>query len=135
MARKRSSAPKHTKVPLIWFILAILALAIPLSVIFSQQKTSFKQEAAGKKMCAQVLTPARNKVNGKCKVFSNACLPKGWVRDSSCKTAKASPTIIPDKQFCAQVITAARDSQTGACQLFPDSCLPDGWVKDSTCAN
>lgn len=49
MANKRSNSRKITKVPLALFVLGIIALAIPLTVIFSQQQTSFQQFAAKNK--------------------------------------------------------------------------------------
>lgn len=49
MVKKRYTSKKITKVPLALFILGIIALAIPLTVIFSQQHTSFEQFAAKKK--------------------------------------------------------------------------------------
>lgn len=36
-------------------------------------------------VCLQVLTPARNTTTRVCNVFSNSCLPVGWVKDTSCQ--------------------------------------------------
>ncbi|MBI2039355.1 MAG: hypothetical protein HYT22_03725 [Candidatus Niyogibacteria bacterium] len=39
---------------------------------------------ANGRICAQVVTPARNAATKDCKVFPNACLPDGWVPDRAC---------------------------------------------------
>lgn len=36
------------------------------------------------RICAEVITPARNTATKECKVFPNACLSDGWIPDRSC---------------------------------------------------
>ncbi len=46
---------------------------------------SFQQDT----VCAQVMTPAREKITSQCRVFTNSCLPPGWFRDDSCQSQTA----------------------------------------------
>ena|SRR3989344_2196812 len=39
------------------------------------------------KVCAQVITPAKNPQTGQCETFTSSCIPEGWVVDRvNCKT-------------------------------------------------
>jgi putative hemolysin len=50
-------------------------------------------------VCAQILTPARERLTGYCKVFPNSCLPPGWMPDQTCQTqagaVDGSATVVP----------------------------------------
>ncbi len=46
-------------------------------------------------ICAQVLTPARNKATQECQTFGNSCLPDGWVIDRSCQIPTSTPAPVP----------------------------------------
>ena len=39
-------------------------------------------------MCSEVITPARERLTGYCKVFPNSCLPPGWIQDQTCKMSQ-----------------------------------------------
>ena len=42
-------------------------------------------------ICLQVLTKAANTSTGECKVFSDSCLPAGWVKNVDCKPGEIIP--------------------------------------------
>ena len=56
------------------------------------------------KICAEVITPARNKNTKECKVFPNSCLPEGWVPDRTCSAKTQCPAIDLElfKRECAE---------------------------------
>lgn len=41
--------------------------------------------------CAQVLTPARHKITGKCVTFPSSCVPPGWEPAGKCEASKEVP--------------------------------------------
>lgn len=45
------------------------------------------RERENTRICAQVLTPARNQFTKKCWTFKTSCLPEGWQVDRTCKEA------------------------------------------------
>lgn len=41
-------------------------------------------------VCAQVITPARDRLTKQCKVFTNSCLPPGWIQDQTCQASSGT---------------------------------------------
>jgi len=56
----------------------------------SSKANGFKSSSASfqDKLCAQVITSAKNQITGECKEFSNACIPSGWEKVGVCNTLK-----------------------------------------------
>ena len=74
-----------------------------MTVKFIQKAKGFsnvsqKKFSAGKsfssspkdKLCAQVITSAKNKITGECKEFSNSCIPSGWEKVGGCNLPKSN---------------------------------------------
>lgn len=45
------------------------------------------------RLCAQVLTPARNVSTRVCRIFSNSCIPEGWKVDKECAKVDIKPSV------------------------------------------
>lgn len=69
------------------------------------------------KICADVITKAKNPTTGEIKEFPTPCdVPEGW------------EIVKNEEKMCLEVITKAKNVATGEIKEFPNSCIPEGWM-------
>lgn len=146
MPRRKSSSVKHRKVPIVWFILAIIALAIPLTVLFSQQRTNLRQDAAKKKnvaiklsvgsRCGKKNADQYRKANYVCAngisgQLTSSCHKKSYYMQQAqalCQKAVINPTVIP-------TVPQPTYHNDPPCAFEPEGCQPSPtYIIDPPCA-
>ncbi|HVT00966.1 MAG TPA: dockerin type I repeat-containing protein [Patescibacteria group bacterium] len=136
---------KFSKRTLAIIFIAIIAIAVPLTLSLISHQQDNRQNASAADCQQLTLTFAQMKASGVCNYqgstqctfiqnqITQTCGQYASLTPSPTSTQVAETQSNNNDVVCAEVITYGRNNTTHICQQFPTSCLPTGYVNDPTC--